>query len=86
MSAVEPSARTDLEFTLAWCPACERDVLTHAHFDADGPERRLCVHCDGDIENQRVLPIDDLEAQGYAVIELEGCGKPDCGGGRCTRS
>lgn len=81
-----PQPETNLEFTFAWCAGCERDVLTHAHYDAEGTERRLCVHCDGDVANERTVQVGDLEAEGYAVFEQQGCGKPDCGGGRCNRS
>ncbi len=73
----------DLEFPLGWCTPCGREVLTAVAEDGDG---RLCVHCD--------LPVDgalrqargvDLAGSGYALHEEQGCGRPDCGGGRCGK-
>jgi hypothetical protein len=82
---VEPHPPSGLEITFAWCEACGHDVLTHAHYDQDDAER-LCVHCDGPVASERKVRLADLEAEGYAVIEQQGCGRPDCGGGRCGRS
>jgi hypothetical protein len=72
----------DLEFLLAWCPPCGREVLLAVASD-DGP-RRCCVHCGADI----VTPVRpargaDLADSGYALYEEQGCGRPDCGRGRC---
>ena len=77
---------TEIEVAFAWCETCARDVLTHGDYDADGHERRLCVHCDGLVAvERRAVRLGDLEAEGYSVIEEQGCGRPDCGGGRCGR-
>jgi hypothetical protein len=84
---VEATPSTPLELSFAHCDTCGRDVLTHTDYAADGAERRLCVHCDGDVTSEpRSVRIADLDAEGYAVLEEEGCGRPDCGGGRCGRS
>jgi hypothetical protein len=76
----------EVEIAFAWCAACAREVLTHGDYDAEGRERRLCVHCDGPAAvEQRAVRLGDLDAEGYALVEEQGCGRPDCGGGRCGR-
>ena len=79
----------DDDFPIARCAPCGRDVLTHVDLDADGEERRRCVHCDSDIDPAEVRWVD-AEALGHAGYTLEGaagagCGRPDCGQGRCGR-
>ena len=72
----------DLEFPLGWCKLCEREVLTAAGND----EARQCVHCDEPVTKVRHARGLDLAGSGYALHEEQGCGRPDCGGGRCGRS
>jgi hypothetical protein len=86
MALYDPHDFADLEFAMAWCPSCNREVLTHASYSADGAEQRACVHCD------RPLPIEvrvahggNLPEFGYGLLESQGCGNPDCGGGQCSR-
>jgi hypothetical protein len=75
----------EVEFLLGWCAHCAREVLTAVTSAATKVEERACVHCDTTI----VAPFsqvagDDLAARGYGAIEdTSGCGRPDCGNGRC---
>jgi hypothetical protein len=75
-------------FPVSRCARCGRDVLLHVHFDADGEERRLCLHCDAEIDPAEVRWVEQsaLDALGYGVASEGGCGKLDCGQGRCGRS
>jgi hypothetical protein len=82
MDAVGFSA---VEFATGYCSSCERDVLTHSSFDDSGLEVRFCVHCDTPLDVEMTKG-SALSAYGYDLIEAEGCGRPDCGGGRCGRS
>lgn len=70
----------DLDFPLGRCGHCAREVLTAA---SEG-EARHCVHCGeaiaGPIRQARGM---DLGDSGYALHEEQGCGRPDCGNGRC---
>jgi hypothetical protein len=75
------------DFPVGRCVPCGRDVLTHVHLDATGRERRLCLHCDAELDpaELRWIVAEDLDALGYAVDEppAGGCGRPGCGQGRC---
>ena len=74
----------DLDFPLGWCEPCQREVLTAANGDDDG---RHCVHCGGTVSGRiRHVRGMDLAESGYALHEEQGCGRADCGGGRCGRS
>jgi hypothetical protein len=83
-----PSGRAS-GFPVSHCAQCGRDVLTHVHLDARDEERRLCLHCDAEIDPREVRWV--LEAElgrlGYATggEEAAGCGRPGCGQGRCGR-
>jgi len=37
-------------FPVARCARCAREVLTHVHLDEGGEARRLCLHCDAEID------------------------------------
>jgi len=92
---------SDSSFQLGRCSACAREVLTYPAFESDGqahqsddpvhqdgPEREAwcCVHCDtAVIDGLRLVSGEDLPDVGYGLLELQGCGNPDCGGGRCSR-
>lgn len=71
----------DLDFPLGWCAQCGREVLMALR---PGDEGRECVHCgepiSGRIRQARGM---DLGDNGYALQEEQGCGRADCGGGRC---
>lgn len=71
----------EVEFALGWCAQCARQVLTAA----GRGEHRLCVHCDGAVAEALSSVLgDELATRGYGAIEdTSGCGRPDCGGGRC---
>jgi hypothetical protein len=83
MDAIAFSA---VDFPTGHCSSCERDVLTHTDFDGNGVETRLCVHCDTPLDAEMTKG-SALSAYGYDVIEpSSGCGRPDCGNGRCGSS
>ena len=73
-------------FPVARCARCDRDVLTHVHLDARGDERRLCFHCDAELDPREVRWVaeGELEPLGYGVEEEGGCGRPGCGKGNCS--
>ena len=73
-------------FPVARCVRCDRDVLTHVHLDARGDERRLCFHCDAELDPREVRWVaeGELEPLGYGVEEEGGCGRPGCGKGNCS--
>ncbi len=75
----------EAEFLLGNCPDCKRRVLTYPADASDGGGSR-CVHCDSSVTDElREANGDDLPDAGYGLLELQGCGNPDCGGGRCSR-
>jgi len=73
---------------VAHCRHCAREVLTHVHLDATGEPRRLCFHCDAEIEPAAVRWVEEdaLEPLGYAFHREDegGCGRPGCGRGNCA--
>ena len=75
-------------FPVARCAPCGRDVLTHVHLDEDGRARRLCLHCDAELDPGEVRWVaeEHLGRLGYGVeIPTEGgCGRPGCGKGNCA--
>lgn len=73
------------QFVLGWCAACAREVLTHADVDADGTARRLCLICDGPVdEGLRQGQEADLAGMGYVLIDpSHTCGTSGCGSGNC---
>jgi hypothetical protein len=79
-------------FPTARCSACDKIVLTYISISDGGHELRLCVHCDGAIE-QRLewIGAEDLEDMGYffgAPPEKPtgGCGSGSGGGcGSCSK-
>jgi hypothetical protein len=79
----------EVAFLLGWCSHCGREVLTAAIEAGGEADHRVCVHCDGAIAAALSSVLgDELETRGYGLLEdTSGCGRPDCGGGRCgTRS
>jgi hypothetical protein len=75
-------------FPVARCARCAREVLTHVHLDERGHARRLCVHCDAEIDPAEVRWVEEgsLEPLGYGLAgdEEGGCGRPGCGRGNCS--
>jgi len=85
MSDLAPALESD--FPVARCARCAREVLTHVHLDEGGEARRLCLHCDAEIDPAEVrwLGEAELEPLGYGLHRAEegGCGRPGCGRGNC---
>jgi len=77
----------ELQFVVGHCTPCDRDVLTYLDpIDSEGSDRRLCVHCDQPVDRElRPASEDELPAHGYGLLETQGCGNPNCGGGQCSR-
>jgi hypothetical protein len=75
----------EVAFPLGWCAHCAREVLTAPAALIGRTDHRLCVHCDGPVAEVLASVLgDELATRGYRVIEdTSGCGRPDCGGGRC---
>ncbi len=77
------------EFPIAHCSICDKDVLCYADLDDDERELLRCLDCStvADGTAVRWLDIHDLEGLGYGFVLPEGgCGRPDCGNGRCGRA
>ena len=77
------------EFPVARCATCDSDVLCHVDLDEDGAEVLRCVECSAavDAATLRWLDLSALEPLGYGFVLPEGgCGRPDCGNGRCGRA
>ena len=77
------------EFPVAYCAACARDVLCVLDLDEGDQTLTRCFECGTAVADAAVrsLALADLEALGYGYMLPEGgCGRPDCGGGRCGRS
>lgn len=82
------AARLDGGFPVGHCARCAKDVLAWVQLDERDEERRLCVHCDAELDplELRVVMEQELDGVGYAThAETENCGRPDCGGGRCGK-
>ncbi len=75
----------DPGFPVSYCARCARDVLTHAHLDARGEMERSCLHCDGSMDpaEMRWVSEEELAVLGYSEVQTGGCGRPNCGQGRC---
>ena len=83
-----PSPEPD--FPVTRCARCARDVLTHVRLDAEGGERRHCLHCEVELDPREIRWVlePELERLGYALAsdEVAGCGRPGCGQGRCGQA
>ncbi len=76
---------SEVAFTIGRCEECARDVLTFPGFEPSD-EHVYCVHCEKPVvEGLRDAAGDDLPEHGYGLLELQGCGNPECGGGACSR-
>ncbi len=80
---------TDPTFPVTRCATCERDVLCHVELDDDDREITRCIECAAAAAPAAVrwVALAELEEIGYGFVLPEGgCGRPDCGGGKCGRS
>ncbi len=80
---------TDPTFPVTRCAICDRDVLGHVDLDDHDREIIRCVECATVAQPAAVrwVALGELEEVGYGFVLPEGgCGRPDCGGGRCGRS
>ncbi len=72
------------DFPVGDCQGCGRVVLAHLWLGDDGAEMHRCVHCDTSLADVRWIDEEELRETGYAAFAAEvGCGRPDCGRGRC---
>ena len=79
----------DAEFPVSRCAICAKDVLCHLALAPDDVEIFRCVDCASEISRPAVrwVGFHDIEALGYGFVLPEaGCGRPDCGQGRCGRA
>jgi hypothetical protein len=77
------------DFPVTHCRACDREVPCYLDLDAADQEIARCLECStpADPTAVRWLDLADLEALGYGfVLPPAGCGRPDCGNGRCGRA
>jgi hypothetical protein len=75
------------DFPVADCAACGKVVLAHLWVDDAGDESHRCLHCDGALPAVRWVPEGELAELGYGMLAEDlGCGRPDCGRGRCGSS
>ena len=76
-------ATTQGRFQAAYCPMCEREVLTY-YLEVGPPPIHCCVHCDLALEAPCEVALDEARAWGYEIMEEpQGCG---CEGGGCAES
>jgi len=73
------------DFLVGYCLACDKNVLTHLDLTPDDGEIRRCLHCDEIIPGPfKSVSSDQLEANGYAIVEARTCGNGGgCGVGGC---
>ncbi len=84
-----PSDAPVVEFPIVHCVVCAADVL--GYLDLDDAEREVtrCLTC-ATVAAPDAVRYGDLHAieeLGFGLVLPEaGCGRPDCGRGRCGRS
>jgi len=84
-----PSAVPPTEFPIVHCAKCATDVLGYLDLDDADREVTRCLVCATAAEASAIRfgDIHAIEAIGYGFVLPEaGCGRPDCGQGRCGRS
>jgi hypothetical protein len=77
------------EFPIVRCAPCAREVLGYLDLDERDREIVRCLACatTADPNAVRFGDLAAIEAIGYGFVLPEGgCGRPDCGQGRCGRS
>src|SRR2546427_8041347 len=68
----DPAPTLESDFPVARCARCAREVLTHVHLDEGGEARRLCLHCDAEIEDRKSTRLNSSHSQiSYAVFCLK---------------
>ena len=76
-------------FPIVPCAVCAREVLGYVDLDAHDRAVTRCLVCAtvADPATVRFGDLHAIEAIGYGFVVPEGgCGRPDCGQGRCGRS
>jgi len=74
------------DFPVTRCSTCDREVLCYFELGDDDREHLRCVHCGTPPDAMAVRWVDlrGVEALGYGAMPSDGgCGRPDCGTGRC---
>lgn len=77
------------EFPIVACGVCDREVLGYVDLDDDEREITRCLVCASVAADDAIRwgDLHAIEAIGYGYVLPEaGCGRPDCGKGRCGRS
>ena len=77
------------EFPIVRCATCAREVLGYLDLDEQDHAVTRCLECAtvADAAAVRFGDLAAIEAIGYGFVLPEGgCGRPDCGQGRCGRS
>ena len=76
-------------FPIVPCATCAREVLGYVDLDGHDGEVTRCLVC-ATVADPAIVRFGDIhaiEAIGYGFVLPEGgCGRPDCGQGRCGRS
>ena len=72
----------DVQFPLAHCLGCARDVIAYVELGEGGHEVRRCLQCDQRLTEWHEAGADELEAAGYSLLEARSCGN----GGGCGAS
>lgn len=89
MASEHAAEYTATEFPVTHCGVCDREVLCYLDLDEADREIARCLECSTPAAagTVRWLDLGDLEALGYGfVLPPAGCGRPDCGQGRCGRA
>ena len=87
MSFVDTAEFAELDFPVGRCDRCGREVLAYLSYASEGGAALCCVHCDAPLPlAPRPASGSALPEIGYGLLELQGCGNPDCGGGQCGRA
>jgi hypothetical protein len=77
------------DFPIVRCAVCAAEVLGYLDLDEQDQEITRCLVCStaADATAIRFGDLHAIEEIGYGFVLPEaGCGRPDCGRGRCGRS
>ena len=83
------SAATPTEFPIVRCAVCGAEKLGWLDLDEHDEEITRCLECStvADAAAIRFGDLHAIEELGFGFVLPEGgCGRPDCGKGRCGRS